>query len=160
VIAVRDLAWAAGFIEGEGCFSSINRNPCVSVVQVQREPLERLVAMFGGNLGVYRRNTGKHAGKEYNRWQVSGKKAAGIQMTLFCMMSPRRQEQIRSALDKWKSPVENFNRSKNRCQRGHEFTEGNTYIYPDGRRECKTCSTAYKRAYHVRKFRKNPHTQN
>jgi hypothetical protein len=25
------------------------------------------------------------------------------------------------------------------CRRGHEFSPDNTYVYPDGRRECRTC---------------------
>lgn len=28
---------------------------------------------------------------------------------------------------------------KTHCKRNHEFTSSNTYIYPDGRRRCKTC---------------------
>ena len=30
----------------------------------------------------------------------------------------------------------------NECFRGHEFTEGNTYRRPGGRRECRTCRRA------------------
>jgi len=32
------------------------------------------------------------------------------------------------------------------CNRGHEFTEANTYMRPNGR-ECRTCMRAYKRAW-------------
>jgi len=28
---------------------------------------------------------------------------------------------------------------KSHCLRGHEFTEGNTYTFPSGKRACKTC---------------------
>ena len=28
---------------------------------------------------------------------------------------------------------------KTHCKRNHEFTPSNTYVYPDGRRRCKTC---------------------
>lgn len=31
------------------------------------------------------------------------------------------------------------NRGKTHCKRGHAFDEGNTYVYPDGHRECMTC---------------------
>ena len=32
------------------------------------------------------------------------------------------------------------NGEKTHCKHGHEFTEENTYRYPDGSRECKTCN--------------------
>jgi len=31
------------------------------------------------------------------------------------------------------------NKRKTKCKRGHEFTAENTYVYPDGRRLCRTC---------------------
>ena len=34
------------------------------------------------------------------------------------------------------------NRPRERCKRGHEFTPENTYVYPDGRRACRTCQRA------------------
>ena len=39
------------------------------------------------------------------------------------------------------------NASKVRCKRGHEFTSGNTVVYADGRRECRTCRRNYQREY-------------
>lgn len=36
------------------------------------------------------------------------------------------------------------NGRKTHCSRGHEFSEDNTYRYPSGRRECRTCSRRYK----------------
>lgn len=32
-----------------------------------------------------------------------------------------------------------FNKSKTHCKREHEYTKANTYIYSDGRRECRQC---------------------
>ena len=31
------------------------------------------------------------------------------------------------------------------CRQGHEYTDENTYTYPDGRTECRTCKRAHKR---------------
>lgn len=37
---------------------------------------------------------------------------------------------------------------KTRCDHGHEFTPGNTYVDPDGKRHCKTCRrTARRRSW-------------
>jgi len=30
-------------------------------------------------------------------------------------------------------------RAKTHCPQGHEYTKENTYVYPDGRRDCKIC---------------------
>ncbi len=58
-----DVAWAAGFIEGEGTFvCSHGRGIRVKVVQVNREPLDKLQRLFGGK--IYRQKT-------YGRWQRS-----------------------------------------------------------------------------------------
>jgi len=37
------------------------------------------------------------------------------------------------------------------CKRGHEFTSENTYIRPDGGRQCRTCHRAQVKAYTLRK---------
>jgi hypothetical protein len=87
-----DMAWAAGFLEGEGAFTSPHR---VDARQVDREPLDRLLGMFGGRICVVkateRWNTCHH-------WYTSGSRARGIMMTLYPLLSARRQEQIRKAL--------------------------------------------------------------
>jgi hypothetical protein len=60
----------------------------VSAVQKQREPLERLRAMFGGTI----------RSRPIHQWRASGKRALGVMLTLFVLMSPRRQGQIKEAL--------------------------------------------------------------
>jgi hypothetical protein len=35
-----------------------------------------------------------------------------------------------------------INAAKTECPRGHPYTSENTYVYPDGRRGCRTCSRA------------------
>lgn len=49
-----ELAWAAGFIDGEGCFSIKRRKtkptPSFRIVQVDPRPLQRLQAVIGGSL--------------------------------------------------------------------------------------------------------------
>lgn len=67
-------AWAAGFIDGEGYLDISRRHggrshtPCIIVYQVEKEPLERLVALYGGHLyAVPKRGNNKPA----FRWQIA-----------------------------------------------------------------------------------------
>jgi hypothetical protein len=92
----RELYWAAGFLEGEGCFSSYDRggrvrNMQVTAVQVQRHPLEMLQEIFGGSLKSANYGT-------CWRWGTYGPRARGVMMTLYKLLSPKRQSAIRLAL--------------------------------------------------------------
>jgi hypothetical protein len=93
-----DLAWIAGFLEGEGSFQKNYGSGEVSTSQVQKEPLERLQCFLGGSISNGRR-TSRSALVSY-AWVTSGPCARGIMMTLYDFMSPRRKEQIRYSLGK------------------------------------------------------------
>ena len=93
---IRDLTWVAGFLEGEGCFASGGDSIQVCAVQVQREPLDRLQRWLGGKIYERRSNNPRH--NHAWVWQTSGARARGIMMTLYALMSPKRQLQIRKAL--------------------------------------------------------------
>ena len=102
-----DLYWAAGFIEGEGSFAdaiasrktpSKYRNSCtqVSAVQVNPEPLHRLLTLFGGNVREVKRK--QQRWQRAYVWGAAGARGRGIAMTLYSLMSKKRQGQIRTAL--------------------------------------------------------------
>ena len=99
-VTTRDLAWAAGFLEGEGSFRPTSNNGAeVKAVQVELEPLYRLLALFGGR--IQPRNAGRNSPptwKQSHVWIAYGARARGIAMTLYVMMSRRRQTQIRRLL--------------------------------------------------------------
>lgn len=132
----HDLYWAAGFMEGEGSFMNQRSNMALSAVQVQREPLERLLRLFGGSIcRCAKRATGN---SDYHKWQITGSRAAGLAMTLFALMSPRRKDQIEAAITKWKNaPLENG--KKTVCAQGHSFDAVNTYWTSKGYRACRKC---------------------
>jgi hypothetical protein len=73
-----DYAWAAGFIEAEGCFFSYRNGGnsyCIriDVAQVNKRPIDKLQAMFGGQ--VEQRPAVKMS-RPYWRWHVQSK--AGV----------------------------------------------------------------------------------
>jgi hypothetical protein len=106
MIDIKDIYWAAGFVEGEGCF--LRKHWTTSAGQKQREPLERLQCLFGGALV---------STKYWNGylWAVYGKRSIGVMMTLYPLMSPWRKEKIRAAIQEWKNgPGMGANRIKNK----------------------------------------------
>ena len=96
--STKDLYWIAGFLEGEGGFrkgGNSKYSQTVYASQVQKEPLERLQKFLGGSLKPQGKR-GTHS--SHWRWNAYGNRARGIMMTLYTLMSPRRQEQIKQAL--------------------------------------------------------------
>jgi len=111
-INLKELYWAAGFLEGEGSFHHRNENGkknypsqiCTSAAQVQLEPLERLKRIFGGRIyGPYLGRT--KAGEPYFLWSVGGSLAIQIMMTLYSLMSLKRKTQIELCITAWRSCV-------------------------------------------------------
>lgn len=96
----EDLWWCAGFLEAEGCFLG---SPSLNVSASQKEPelLERLQVFFGGSIGYY-----KKSGHWCHEWRAYGPRAHGIMLTLYSMLSIKRQNQIRKALNK--PPIPNY----------------------------------------------------
>lgn len=90
-----DLAWAAGFLEGEGSFVSANRSCEVKAEQVNREPLDRLFSLFGGAIASRPARGNRRA---IYSWRASGARARGIAMTLWHFLSSRRRIQAESLL--------------------------------------------------------------
>ena len=121
MIAIRDLEWAAGFLEGEGSFSG-GRWIRIGAAQVQKWPLERLQRLFGGSIVPHHvKSTGKQ--QPCNQWRLTGHQAAAVMMTLFSLLSPRRKEQIVVTLTQWKMQgIEH--RLKTRCPKGHPLRRG------------------------------------
>lgn len=106
MISLNDLEWAAGFLEGEGYFSApISPNGKkaalqIQACQVQKWPLEKLTRLFGGKIIFDNRTHCKN--RSIWRWYIAGPRAAGVMMTVFSLMSPKRQGVIRGALLMWK----------------------------------------------------------
>lgn len=103
MIAVRDLCWAAGFIEGEGTFSVTNRiNLRLAVPQVERAPLERLQHLFGGNIRWSERPRGA---RHIHTWSLNvTHQVAGIAMSIYGIVGPRKRAQIGKCLAAWRQP--------------------------------------------------------
>ncbi len=92
----EELAWAAGFLEGEASFSGNSgkdQRTRIGVPQINREPLEKLLVLFGGTIyGPYAQRG------DLSVWFIRGNKAKDLMLSLRPRMSKRRQGQIDLAI--------------------------------------------------------------
>lgn len=145
-ISTLHLSWAAGFIEGEGSFSGGK----VTAAQVQKEPVERLQAMLGGKLS-HRQPKG-HGAQPIWIWSLTARRSIEVMMTLYVLMSPRRQQQIEVCLAVWKAQKRILKSHASRiCGNGHALEEENIYITPGGHRKCRQCRIDIKAALRLRR---------
>jgi hypothetical protein len=126
-----DLAWAAGFYEGEGSISHVRGALQLVAVQVDPEPLDDFRLVFkAGTIGPPRQSDGLRT------FRCSGLVAQRVAMAMWPRLSRRRQDQILTAL---RGYVFRRVRDPLRCQRGHPYSATGAYISPDGGRECARC---------------------
>lgn len=163
MIRTVDLYWAAGFLEGEGCFHSSQKyHSIIRATQVQGEPIKRLVALFGGHLTGPKPNGRPPNHQPIHEWTLSGVGGRGLMMSLYALMSPRRQEQIRVSLAYWLAAPDRIadrRRRATHCRNGHPY-DGNHYkMRRVGRadyRRCRMCLTAASQRYNQRLREKAP----
>jgi hypothetical protein len=102
-LSQRDwIIWIAGFLEGEGSFGYYGKNGLfLQANQVQRWPIDKLNALVPGY--IIRRDMSHRLPNRQPHWQwsIRSSQAAGLMMTIYQFMSPRRKEQIMKALEGW-----------------------------------------------------------
>jgi hypothetical protein len=156
VISVRDLSWAAGFLDGDGSFVSNYTSPTVSAVQGDPELLLRLQSLFGGRIGQRGRKVQPKHYQAAFTWVLGGAPAAGVMMTLYPLLSQHRRWQIVFALRKWlDAPGPNVLRRY--CRRGHPLAGVNLRLHRGRKgnpaRECRICRNVHRRAASPARYR-------
>ncbi len=101
-----ELAWAAGFLDGEGNFgcSRLKRKFTTSYVfnitamQIDRRPLDRLASILGGSVTGPYKSSGLGTKMPYS-WTVGGfPRGQAVVAAMWSFMSEPKQEQARLAL--------------------------------------------------------------
>lgn len=106
MLAMRDLYWLAGLMEGEGSFMVVRQmtrgratyRPTMVVAMTDFEPVERVSQITESKIYRYFAKSGKCV----YRVQACGRKAMEWMQTLYSLMSPRRQSQIRDCIAQFK----------------------------------------------------------
>ncbi len=95
-----ELAWAAGFFDGEGSARMDRRGKTpsarVSIGHVDRRPLDRFLCIVsaGSVTGPYHHNTKKNPNwSAYHSYQVYGKSAHNVMAMLWPFLSEPKREQ-------------------------------------------------------------------
>ena len=96
-----DLAWAAGFLDGEGNYY-FRHGPGVQASQCDLRPLERLQRILGGTINGPHGPYGGRKSPFWN-WQVYGPRAIGVMLTLHGLAAEPKRDQITACLTKWKA---------------------------------------------------------
>lgn len=149
MVTVKDLAWAAGFLEGEGAFlanTGTGFGVGVMASQVQKEPLDRIANLFGGNVYFRPRTL---PSQNIHTWGVYGFRAIAVAMTMYSMMSPRRKEQIQRMIRIWHERPEHRSLAKKACPRGHPYDAENTIRYQPRHRRCRACIAIWNKARRI-----------
>ena len=87
--SVHDLLWVAGIFEGEGSFGPAQ----IEITQKDPWILDRCKSLFGGTVAAYK--VAGYRQHVINRWTAHGSKARGFVMTIYQILSPRRQQRAR-----------------------------------------------------------------
>ena len=95
MITAEDVAWAAGFLEGEGTFV-VSHSPRVQATQTSLPPLEKIKALFGGTIARKKKYKDTHT--QAYVWTLSGDGAIILMKLIYPFMSTRRQAQIQAAI--------------------------------------------------------------
>ena len=141
MISLNDIHWAAGFIEGEGSFLKPPGKLRIDVHQVQKWPLEKMYNLFGGTMNLHKRPLNSRQSPIWG-WSLRGIKARALSMTIYPLMSPKRQYQILSALKFWRQRPPATHLRKH-CPRGHAYSPTNTIVSKEGYRRCLKCRMAW-----------------
>lgn len=161
-----DVAWAAGFLEGEGCFGwyggttprkdrpnlTHTAHAVISCGQNDREPLDRLMRTFGAGRLNRKRNSKRLAWE----WRCQGKAAIPVMEAVLPHMSQRRQERIREVLAAFRQQQAAIATKRNSptCKNGHLWAESTGYRKQGvhaGKRYCLECSRESARRANARK---------
>jgi len=150
MVTVRNIEWLAGFLDGEGCFY-MNRSTCrIQIAQKDPWPLLKVQGIIGGRFYSVK---GSIPGRRYHALFLTGRRAVGGMMTVYSLMSPRRQAKIVEILGRWRAiPLRGKCNLKTHCKRGHVLNVDTTFMQSNGTsRECRACSTMHKANWEKRR---------
>lgn len=133
MIAVKELAWLGGLLEGEGSFGIKNGSPRIQLAMTDKDVVDRAAKIFG--VPVEHSVPRKDGYKQVWRVCLNGTRAIMWMMTLLVLFGERRREKITEVIETWKA-----SKAAPRAPRGQRYM---AVCHPDRPRQgdllCNTC---------------------
>lgn len=157
-----ELAWAAGFFDGEGCttldvqhsgFSYVR----LSIKQVVLENLERFKAAVGGAGTISPAKVEVEGCKPVQKWRVGGTGAREVLQLLWPYLGSAKREQATRVLaaENNKGGIQFAKRTH--CPKGHPYDEANTRPRTDSKRNGRRCRACDAELHRAKRKTDKPH---
>ena len=123
-LSVKDIAWLAGLVEGEGCFTVDAKRPAYPRFRLGMTDFDVVrSAAFLLKSSIQNEPPSGLGSKRIYILRLCGKRAAGLMMTLYPLLGARRKKRIRGILRDWKNtPIlglpPNCHPERKHCARG------------------------------------------
>ncbi len=144
MLTVREIAWLAGLLEGEGSFHIKDGCAHLQMQSTDKDVIRRATEVLSTKFHDSPcKPRGKDTYKPVWRLAVHGTRAISWMMTLYSLMGERRQTKIREVLDQWKA-----SKAMPRAPRGRRFM---AICHPDRPRQGNgLCNACWMREYRKR----------
>lgn len=132
------IIWAAGLLEGEGCFYYAPGSACpyIALGMADFDIVERFQQKFAPQNRI--RTVCKPNRKPIFRLLIAGTRAIGLMFTVFPFLGLRRQAAIIKTIHSWKNKAPKPRKTNPYCKQGHRYTPENTKVLRD-KRVCRIC---------------------
>lgn len=156
---VTEIAWAAGFWDGEGSFVWDRRTgiPSLQISQAGDEATEllsRVASALGVEASIYEGWQKLEHHKPAFKMHVRSSNAVRAFELCRAYLSQTKIRQAEEAISVWRKRQAAYVHpatQRTHCPAGHEYTEANTRFNTNGARVCVTCRRAQGRAAYHRK---------
>jgi len=143
--SIKELAWVAGLLEGEGSFGWGRTTPTIQLSSTDKDVVIKAADILGVQMWNYvARPKGKSTYKPVYACKVFGSRAVMWMMTLFVLMGKRRRGKIKEVITKWRESP-----GFPRAPRGQRWM---AICHPDKPRDANgLCNTCYMRQWRAKR---------
>ena len=153
MIGLSEIAWIAGLLEGEGCFT-FSKGPNVVLSMTDKDVVERAASLMGAK--VIARDPKNIKWKRIYCARVHGYQAIAWMLTIYSFMGERRKEKIIENIAKWKKT-----KQQPRARKGESRLKVYATCHPNRLVHYGTsCYQCHSREKDRRYWRKNGHIVN